>query len=144
MKKDELRELFQETLDMPEQARIELAQKSAHNITMAMLEDGYDEKQIVYALAATFKLFCSADRNVNDAEYNLWLRITGLNQSPQEFFDMVNCGSDPKYVKAYTDLYKTFSAETKSDLCVLGLCICANDNTMTASEQQLLADLLES
>ena len=132
-------DIFDEFLGFPRSKRVEIAKGAAGAIVEYCASQGLSEEDQVRFLCSLTKLFVSVDRSCEQAEYELFVDVTGFRLSAKEFFDLTNYGGDAEFVNAMLDVVSSMSKDGKEAVCVFGLCICSADGEVTAEEKQMIA-----
>lgn len=138
----EFRELYQQYANQSHEQRVDIAQKAAANVLVALKDGGVDDDTTFAFLTNVIKLFVSADKNCTELECKLFNDVIGTSLTYEQFYNLTNGGSDPEFIKMMDDLIDSLPEEVKVDVCTFGLTIVAADDTITGAEQALFEKIL--
>ena len=102
-----------------------------------------DTKTITNFIVALLKVAISADRSLTQEEYDLFCDVTGESADPDEFYEITNGGSDPRFIKIVDDEIDHFTEEAKFACCTFVLCFVSSDGKITKDEEKLMIRLFE-
>lgn len=138
----DVKELMQKVVNLSFEEKVSVGKDALCETIDILKKHELKDDDIAPFIFALVKLFVSADKKCSKDELNLVNAITDLNMSYDDFFDLTNNGSDPRFVTEFDELIDTLEADEKSSICLFGLCILAADDTITAQEQQLFLRIL--
>lgn len=137
-----LTELYQKYLDLDDQSRVNIALNCGKEIIAYLGNNGWNADQRMNFIVNLFKLFISADKSTGDAEYNFFVKVTGINCSYDAYFKACDYGAASDFVTMCDNAIDSMPNDVKYSTLTFGLCIMACDGRLTVSEQQLLERLL--
>ena len=138
----EFRELYQQYVNQSHAQRVDIAQRAAGNVLVALKEGGVEDDITFNFLTDLIKLFVSADKNCTEAECQLFNDVMGTSLSYEQFYNLTNGGSDPAFVQTMDEIIDSLPDDVKVDVCTFGLTIIAADDTITGAEQSLFEKIL--
>ena len=137
-----IKDLMQDVVNLEFDEKVTLGKKALNDSISIFKRHDVSDDNIAGLIFALIKLFVSSDRKCSETECKLVNAITDLGISYDDFYEMTNNGSDPKFVNDFDDLLDTLDDEEKYPICIFGLCILTADDKITPVEQQLFLKIL--
>lgn len=141
---DELRKTLQEIVDLSDEQKYELGKDSLNRFLNGLVKGGIPKEKLQDIVIGFVRFFVSADRSCTTGEYNFFKAVTGINLSPDEFFDITNGGAAEDYQKAAYDFAAILNHEDRIALVVFGAALLSSDDTITGEEATMLDRLLNA
>lgn len=135
-------DIINDFLRLSRSERTDVAKGACADIVKYCEGQGLNDEEIIKLLCAITKLFVSVDRSCQQAEYDLFVDVTGFTLSGQEFFEMTNYGGNRDFVDAMLNIISGMSDDAKKAVAIFGLCICSADGDVTPEEKQMIARAL--
>lgn len=132
-------DIFEQFLGMSRSERVDAAKGACGEIVRFCKGEGLEDKDVINFLCALTKLFVSVDRSCQQAEYELFVDVTGFELSGKEFFEMTNYGGEREFVDAVLEVVGAMNEDGKQAVAIFGLCICSADGEVTAEEKAMIA-----
>ena len=136
-------DVFEKFLGLSHGERVEFGKAAAGAIFQYCESQGIGQDETLTFFLSLVKLFVSADRSCDRAEYDLFCDVTGLDITTDKFFEFTNGGANSDFVSAIFEVIHAMSADAKDAVVVFGLCICSADRDVSYAEKQVLAKCYE-
>ena len=132
-----LKEIRQQILDLSDEERIGLAAQAVQQVRDAI---GVEDALKVFRLAT--RVFVSADKNCDRYEHELYVKATGDRLTFDQFYEMTNHGSDPRYVNDLLEFTSKIHEDYRVCFALFGCALMAHDGTLTVEEQDIFNRIL--
>lgn len=133
----DLTDLYQEYLDKDETERNEIASLAAEEI-FEFLEESYDEEDVLDIFVSLFAVLCSVDGVINQAEYELFKYVSGIDVPYDEFYEVMKNGTNQDLIDQVAGVIEDEGEDFASAVFVLALCVFTSNGTMTVAEQEFI------
>lgn len=134
----DLRQMFQEVLDMPHKERVDLAKQAFS----AFAKEFSDKETFTAFLGILVAISAAVDGKVSEEEYQLFIDISGLSFSRNEFFDLVSNNASTEAYELVDEVVDNMSNDGKKGALLFALAFMTSDGELTVNEQKLFAILL--
>ena len=129
--------------DAPREERISVCAGAAATLAERLEDLGVTGEAFVSFTLFLVRLGVSADRALDQEEYDLWHEVFNLPLSPEEFYAATNGGADPEFIASMDALIDSFDSETKTAACVVVMSFIVADGEVTPEEFELLVKLFD-
>ena len=135
----DLKQMFQETVNMSHNERVNLAKASISKLAQELKND-----DLTLSFLVGLATICSAtDGKVSDSERQLFNDLTGANLSFEEFFNLVSNNTNEEAFEVVNNAVDSLTNDGKSAAVLFALAFLAADEQLTTDEQKLFAILLD-
>ena len=138
-----LKELFDQTFNLPPKDKGEIARQAMFEINQYLESINCTEEQIAMFIANLTRLFVAIDTRTVEDEYDFFLAVTRANITPSYFVQMVEDGSEPKFVNDTINLIKTFDHDARVSVLTYGMMFMSCDDYFHFKETALIKRFLE-
>lgn len=132
-------DIVSEVLKLSRSERTDVCKGAVVDIVKFCDSQGLNDEQTISFLCALTKLFVSVDRSCKQAEYDLFIDVTGFKLSTDQFFEMTNYGGNREFIESVLHLVSLMSEDAKRAVAIFGLCICSADGEVTPEERDMIA-----
>ena len=138
-----LKELFDQTFNLPPKDKVEIARQAMVEINQYLESINCTEEQIAMFIANLTRLFVAIDTRTVEDEYDFFLAVTRANITPSYFIQMVEDGSDPKFINDTINLIKSFDHDVRVSVLTYGMMFMSCDDYFHFKETALIKRFLE-
>lgn len=135
--------VFEEYMNLSRRERSQRCKVAVENIVNFCYSQDLTDRETVNFLANLTKLFVSVDRVCEQAEYELFIDVTGFDLTMDDFFEITNGGAAQDFVDYVLELIKLMPEDRKSDVALFGLCMCSADREITEAERMMIFRTLD-
>lgn len=137
----EMRELFQEVLNMTKEEKIAYARVALLELNKGMKAGGASNDDITYFLLLLVKLLVSADQVCDIKEYDFFMQTTFIPVEKEKFFEITNGGADPSFKEEMMETLKKFGNEELFNVAQFAVAFLACDNKLEREELMLIDEI---
>lgn len=124
--------------------RVKFGRQYLAQFVGGLKEGKLNDDQITKVIIAFTKLFISADKSCDYAEYELFRDITGIDSSYDEFYEATNGGSASDFVNSSLEFAKILTPDDRSALLCYGAALLGADGAMKDTELALYDRILNA
>lgn len=139
---EDMKKVLEEILKASPQDKVRLAASSLDTVIDNLKKSGVPENNRNTAILNLTKLFVSADSNCSPHEWSFFKAVTGIEISYDDFYNITNGGSDPKFIADAVEFLKSLDEETRNAAITYGIAILASDLTYAETEIEIIDKLL--
>lgn len=139
---DEVKKMCQEILNMDENERLGLGNEALRRMHNGFKELGLNNSEATNLILNLTKLFVSADARCSEEEYKFFVKVTGIEISRDEFFEMTNYGKDADFANGLIELMSNADNDTRTAAVLYGIALMSHNGQLTSDELKLIDSLL--
>ena len=138
-----LEEVYEDVVKLSHDERVAFGKEKLQLVAHWLLERDLSEEKIGDFILRLTSLFSSADNVANQAEYKVFIDITGFDISYLDFHYLVSLHNSPEKVEEMNDIIDTFPKEIKFAICHYGLALLSADGVINEKERELFERILD-
>lgn len=142
MSENSFRVFLSSTLNLSPKDKVSIAKTSLVKMIEYLESMDAPQENINKILINFTRLFVSSDAKTVGDEYSFFKAVTGIDITPNEFYEMTNNGSDPKFVDATLEFVSNFPKEVIEAFLTYGMMIMSCDDNINYQESDLIKRIL--
>ena len=140
--KQEIKNVLESISGLSNEEKVQLGCESVARFLQGLVKGGIKKEDAPNCLIALTKLFVSADQSCNGDEYSYFRAVTGLNLTPDQFFELTNGGRDPEFMKACFEFLNILNSDDRIAAIIYGCCLLSCDDNVNLKELDLLNQII--
>ena len=136
-----LQDLFNAYANLNNQERFEAGRKAFERLGVALSKLGYSAEEIASLACSLVRLAAGADKYGSEEEFNLFVKVTGIELDKFEFYAMVKHANSEGYVAPMDQIVDALNPEAKAAALDFVAFFFSADHELSEAEKALFKRL---